>query len=404
MSRISDIASRLRSFSETEKSLSGYINPTKFEKDLVFAINENKDLKNYQSKRAMEIAQKCALNLTEKIGKSSANSVVTDNFTGSGEMVLSPIYKKFMCLNRKCNGDPKSDIIIKSQMNGKMSVSIKKEGDAQIASAQVGEANAVISAALGQSNEVVQIVRETLSRILPKDSFYAVRNLFSQRTGQTPEKFDAMLSTMLGVRTDKTTISPNEAKLFNIFLESVGAKTEISNSVKSFMSSVSTRKKIFKEFASGEKRYISSEKHRSADWFMTWSEEGRITVTEIDEFINTNYNSFRMTIRDRGNYSGGSLRLDIRENLELDSNEYNHFKSIEKVFHKEFDSICLTEGILDSIVSMTRKGEKAVVNVYKKFVSAIKNLLSMIARIFAQGFSYVLEFFGLEVSEMSYSW
>lgn len=59
MSRISDIASRLRSFSDTEKSLSGYINPTKFEKDLVFAINENKDFKNYQSKRAMEIAQKC---------------------------------------------------------------------------------------------------------------------------------------------------------------------------------------------------------------------------------------------------------------------------------------------------------------------------------------------------------
>jgi len=396
VSRINDILSRLKQQSDSDKKFSGDINPTRFEQDLVSAINGEKSISAYQSAKGMDVAKRCVESMKRHFGGVQKAQVVSKSGI-SGESVLSPIYKKFMCGGGgRCSGDPKSDILVSSQMHGKMQISIKKEGSAQIAAAQAGEANAVLSAALGKDKAVVKTIRAILSETLSKDSYYKIRQSYATKTGSRPEEFDALLSKVTGLKTSDMSPSRKEISEFNTFMEIIGVKEKISSSIRDYLASTPVRKKIFKEFASGEMRYVSKESKRRADWFMLWSETGTIQVEEIESFIDTHYSSFRMNIRDRGNQSGGSLRIDIRE--------WEEFIAIEKELHEEFDYYCLTEGVLDTTVGIIRSAGTAVANLYKTFVSAVKSTLSFIAALIASGTSTLFEFFGIETTDMSYSW
>jgi len=395
-SRISDIHAKIKSKLETQIQASGAINPTKFESDIVAALNKEQDIKAFQSGRAKTVAEMCADTMRKKFGAiTKAKQVSKSLSVGSGASVLTPIYKKFMCVEgMRCNGDPKCDISMSSQMHGKMQVSMKKQGDAQIATAQYGEANAVISASIGKDKAAVSTIRDILSRTLNKKSYYELRSSYETNTGKN---FDTVLATMTGLKTGSSLPSVVEMKEFNEFLNTIGIKEKITLSLREFMTSTRIRKAIFKEFASGEKRFIDSESYRKANWFMMWSENGNVEVEEIDSFVDSHYGSFRMNIRDRGSESGGSLRIDIREQLEA-------FRQLEKELTEEFDKFCLVEGVLDTTLDLMRSAGSAVVSVYKKFISVIKNCLSFIAALFVSGFSNVLEFFGLETTELSYSW
>ena len=396
MSRISDIASKLKQKTEAEKQSSGSLNPTRFEKDLVSALNGIDSLSGYQSSYSKIIAEKCAISLKKQVGAVKRSYAVGKDQSGAGNAVLSPIYRRFMCREGRCNGDPKSDIIVLSQMNGKMRASMKKHGEAQIATAQVGEANAVISAALGASKEIPTLIRSILSQTLSKEYYYSIRNRYAAENGENPEAFDAMLSSITGLTTSASVPSSKDLKEFSKFLKEIGIKDKITEGLREYMNSPSVQKRIFKEFASGEKRYIKSEADRSADWFMAWGENGKIDLMEIDELVESKFGSFRMNIRDRGNESGGSIRLSIR-----DSSEYSE---IEKYLSEEFEMYCLTEGILDNTVSIMRTAGKAVASLYKSFIAAVKSLLLVVAALFADGVSSLFEFFGLETTDMSYSW
>lgn len=395
MNRIQDIANRIQSFSNLEKQASGSLNPTRFEEDLVAAVNGEKSISSYQSARGMELASLCVKNMTKYFGDVRNAKAVSKGM--SGESVLSPVYKRFMCGGGgRCSGDPKSDIVMSSQMHGKMQISMKKEGSAQVAAAQAGEASAVISAALGKDRRLVKSVRDILTQTLSKSSYYKIREEYAQRTGGNPEDFDAKLSKLAGLQSKIKFASSSEIAEFNEFLDIVGVKQKITIAINEFMSSKGVQKSIFKEFASGENRYAAKHSTRRADWFMLWNESGKITIEEIEDFINSHFSSFRMNIRDRGNHSGGSLRIDIRESEE--------FVILEKELLDEFDYYCLTEGVLDTTVSMIKTAGKAVANLYKMFISAIKATISFIAALFANGTSTVLEFFGFEATDMSYSW
>ena len=398
LSRISDIASRLKAQSDSAKQSSSVINPTRFESDLVAALLKKTDISSYQSSAAMAVAQKCAENIELVSGAVKGAKVHQNKKTSDGASVLSPIYKTYMCDDGKCNGDPKSDIVISSQLNGKMRVSMKKEGDAQVASAKAGEANAVISAALGQNNEAVKAVRKVISSVLSKENYYTLRSKYGQKD------FDSSLSALLGLKAGSGIPSVAQMRAVQKFLQMSGIRPAITQNITNFMASAPIRKKIFKEFASGEKRYIPSEKDRSADWFMIWNEKGNLRIWDIDEFIDSHFSAFRMNIRDRGEEGGGSLRVDIRETWELSPQQYSAFMIIEKALHQDFEYACLTEGVLDTTVSLIKSAGSAVANAYKQFISVVKAVLSMIARLFAKGIAAVLEFFGLETTEISYSW
>lgn len=394
--RIADISARLQKQSDAEKEVNGSLNPTRFESDLASALRGEDRLSAYQSSRAKTIALKCAKGLQRKTGKIT-EAFQTPKSSGNGTSVLTPIYKHFMCGDGgRCSGDPKSDLIVKSQMNGQMRISMKKRGSAQIATALVGEANAVISAALGKEKEIPSLVRSILSQTLSKENYYSIREKYAQMIGGNPEDFDSMLSNLTGLKTNADVPNSNDLKSFNKFLMLLGIKDKITASLRDYMSSSSTRKKIFREFASGEKRYVSREFYRSADWFLQWDDNGTLDLSEIEEFIESHLSSFRMNIRDRGNESGGSLRIDIRDELE--------FKEIEKILHEEFDRYCLTEGVADTTLNMIRTAGSAVAKLYKTFVAAIKSFLTIIAALFTQGAAALLEYFGLETTEMSYSW
>lgn len=395
MNRISDISSRIQKQSDEKKRISGSLNPMRFENDLVSALNNNASLSGYQSSFAKSIAEKCAVSIVKKVG-SVKNAFTLSKGSGGGAAVLSPIYKRFMCSGAgRCNGDPKTDLVILSQLNGRMKLSLKKEGSAQIATAQVGEANAVITSALGKNKEVASTIRSILTQTLSKENYYSFRETYSQRTGDSPEKFDYMLSSITGLKTGNSA-TPKEMRQFSQFLEIIGVKEKITAALREYISSPSVQKRIFKEFASGEKRYIPSESDRSANWFMVWSESGSVEIEDIDEFVNSHYGSFRMNIRDRGNESGGSIRLDIRDSIE--------FKEIEKMLLEEFDMYCLTEGVLDTTIGMIRTAGATVASLYKKFVDAVKATVSLIAAMVSDGIGTLLEYFGLETTEMSYSW
>jgi hypothetical protein len=396
MNRIQDIALRLKAQTDTEKQQSTALNTTRFESDLVSAINGEKDISRYQSSRGKQIALLCVADMNSKFG-GVKKAVLISNEGGNGSSVLSPIYKKFMCADgARCSGDPKADIIMSTQMHGKMQISVKKEGSAQVATAQAGEANAVISAALGKDKRIISTVREIITQTLSKKSYYAIRDNYAVQHGVDPEDFDKTLSKMIGLRTKASRPSASEIQEFNSFLNTIGIKEQITSSLRDYMASPYARRSIFKEFASGEKRYTAVESRRRADWFMTWNESGRIQIEEIEDFINANIGSFRMNIRDRGNQSGGSLRIDIRES--------NDFLEIEKQMLEEFDMFCLTEGVLDTTVSLMRSAGKQVASLYKLFVSAVKSLVSFISALFASGTATILEFFGLQTTELSYSW
>lgn len=396
MNRINDILSRLKSQSDSEKRSSGALNATRFEQDLVSAINGETSISSYQSSRGMDIANRCVENMKKHFG-GVKNAQAVSKTGVSGESVLTPIYKKFMCESGgRCSGDPKSDIIMSSQMHGKMQISIKKEGSAQIAAAQAGEANAVISAALGKDRLMVKTIRAILTETLSKDSYYKIRQQYADTSRGNPEDFDALLSKVTGLKTLSGSPTKKEIAEFNNFMQIIGVKEKISSSIRDYLAASSTRKKIFKEFASGEMRYVNKESNRRADWFMLWSESGTIEIEEIESFVDSHYGSFRMNIRDRGNESGGSLRIDIRESQE--------FLAIEKELHQEFDYYCLTEGVLDTTVNMIRSAGTAVANLYKTFISAVKSVLSFIAALFASGTATLIEFFGIETTDMSYSW
>ena len=399
--RMADIAARLLRQSNTDKVSSGAINATAFESDLVASINGVTTIGGYQSGYAKIIADKCKNNLTRLVGEVDT-AILISQHSAAGASVLSPIYKKFMCADgTKCNGDPRTDILLDSEKNGQMRISVKKHGDAQISSAQAGEANAIISAALGQDKDLPTLVRQIISEVLPKNSYYKIRTKYATDTNGKPEDFDNMLGTMTGLKSGSKAPSANQVNVFNKFLLSVGVKKKVSAAIHTYMSSDNVRKKLLKEFASGEKRYVSKEKNRSAEWFLQWSESGNVNVEKIDDFVNSHLGIFRVQIRDRGTGAGGSVRVDVRENWNLTYSEHQDFLLYEKALHDEFDLHCLTEGVLDDTVDILKSAGAAVANLYKGFVDAVKNVLSMIARIFAMGVTTVLEFFDIEVTQIS---
>ena len=124
----------------------------------------------------------------------------------------------------RCNADPRTDILLYSQNNGQMRISVKKHGDAQISSAQAGEANAIISAALGQDKELPALVRAIISEVLPKNSYYNLRTKWAKDMNTRPEDFDNMLGNMTGLKTGAKSPSLNQVTLFNKFLTSSGIK------------------------------------------------------------------------------------------------------------------------------------------------------------------------------------
>ena len=178
----------------------------------------------------------------------------------------------------------------------------------------------------------------------------------------------------------------------------------ITAALSKYMSSPATKKKLLMEFASGEKRFIKSQSDRVAKWMLTWSDAGTITLDSVYSFVSARLGSFRFNVRDSGDGAGGSLRLAISEQMTLDAQEYKNFLVIEKNLMHDLEHAILTEGILDTAVDLVKTAGSAVANLYKGFVKAMKKILSMVSRLFAKGMASVLDFFGLEVEEMQYTW
>jgi len=397
MSRISDILSRVQAQFNAQKQSSGSLNSRTFEGDLVAALRGSDSLRDYQSAYSKGVAKMCAGNLVKLVGQVSTARNISAEPVG-GAQALSPLYRQYMCRGgERCNGDSKADLVIVSKGKGKMGISIKKEGDAQIASAQANEINAVITAALGEGNELVGIVRAVVSEILPKEAYYRIRNSYGDRS------FDSLLTAMTGLGSGSKTPDLKQLEAFAAFLEYMGIKSKISEAARRYMTLPETRRKILREFASGSRRFAPKYRDRVADWMMVWGESGRVSLMSIDEFVERNLGSFRMSIRDRGAFGGGALRIDIREWM-VEPHAVSQLAEMERRFLDGFDMICLEEGVLDTATDLVKTAGKAVAQQYRRFVAAVRGILAAIARLFTRGVGTALAFFDLEIEEMSYNW
>jgi hypothetical protein len=59
---------------------------------------------------------------------------------------------------------------------------------------------------------------------------------------------------------------------------------------------------------------------------------------------------------------------------------------------------------MDTTVSILRSAGSSVAALYRNFSAAVKSVLDIIAALFTDGAAALLEYFGIETTELSYTW
>ena len=145
---------------------------------------------------------------------------------------------------------------------------------------------------------------------------------------------------------------------------------------------------------------------------------------DANEFINHMLPRFKFGLRDRGRKSsksgGGSrgiaFRLDFAQKAgdtaELDE-QFDHMMAEQNY---EYYMQCFNEGLGDwlktaktNMVKAGMKGYQAIKDGFKKFVDALRKVVSVFAAILSRairglGLGSFLNRFGLQPTEMSYTW
>lgn len=409
------------------------INSTKFEVDLTKAFNEvsiedkgkgRAKLLRYQNAAAERAAKSCVKQLTKKIGKAreawqmaGKAGPLTAAYTegGPGRSVKS--------------GEPKTDVIFLSTQ-GKHCASVKNGVAAQISSAQTNEIYAVLNATFGKT-EGANIAR-TIGNIIietgNESSYMQTRKKFENKYGE--DGFDRLISVVTGLKSGTGVPFDREMNQINEFLDLLGVREKITRQMTEFMLNTNNRKKLLREFATGENRFL--DENYIATHFLEWFDDGSIKWMNADEFINHMLPKFKFGLRDRGRKSskGGTIknpgsrgiafRLDFAQKAgdagEL-KEEYEEFLS-EAIIQENYNYYmqCFEEGFGDwlktaktNMVKAGMRGYAAIKEGFKKFVEAIRKVVSVIAAILSRGIQGLglggfLQKFGLEPVEMAYTW
>lgn len=424
---------RFSSYAEHQYLTEGAINSTKFEVDLTKAFNEisiedkgknRAKLLKYQNSAAERAAKSCVQQLTKKIGKSRE----AWQMAGKGGP-LTPAYTQGGPGRSVKSGEPKTDIVFLSTKD-KYCASVKNGTAAQISSAQTNEIYAVLNATFGKSEgaNIAKTIGNIIIQTGNEAAYMQTRKKFENKYGE--DGFDRLISVVTGMKSGTGVPFDRELAQINEFLDLLGVREKITMEMTKFMLDTRNRKKLLREFATGENRFM--DKNYIASHFLEWFEDGSIKWMDADEFINHMLPRFKFGLRDRGRKSskGGTIkdpgsrgiafRLDFAQkagDAEEMKEEYSEGLT-EAMIQENYNYYmqCFEEGFGDwlkmaktNVVKAGMRGYSYIKEGFKKFVEAIRKVISVIAAILSRGIQGLglggfLQKFGLQPTEMSYTW
>lgn len=367
---------RLSSFQEYcdlhEVTLGGgqRIDPKRFEKDLVRAVNGVTGYSHFQSRSAEVLAHKVATSL-RGLGIQGTATLLSGSSPISN---LSELYRRYGVRN----GEPKADLRIDTRR-----CSVKYAKNAPLATAEANETRAVFAAACQHHPEYEQlVVRQFLPLIEQTMTAQMFQKLRAAYDTTSPTAFQTMLSRVLGLHSTQKVASAKERTAFQQFLAQTGVLVPIRAQLSTFLQAPTTKRAVFREFASGEYRF--SRPDLSATHMLLWDESGRVSCTPIRGYIDAHLENFTYSIRSA--HQAAALRVDVREVKALSADLLAHCDAWAA---REVTHLPLTESMMGTL--------------WSQFVDVVKQVLAVIVQIFQEGIDTVLSVFGYEVDGLSWT-
>lgn len=357
------------------------IDATKFERDLVRALNGETGYSRFQSRGAEALAHKVATSLTAQFGKRGPAAQVSGKGSSSN---LTQIYRDYGVKS----GEPKTDITIGSDR-----CSMKYAKGYQIASAQANEAQAVFAAAFNHSAEykalVEQYVLPVLNHTMNKATFYKLRDKYDKADKAALQN---MLSQVMSLHSSRGNATTEQIKQFSEFLDDLGVHLPIRGKLHEFLQSPKTKESLFYEFATGERRFVQP--ILSATHMLTWDEVGKVDYIPAHEYVTKHLADFSYSIRDRGSNRGAALRLGggVMEDITLDDATSVLYETI----HRECALVLLDEGIVGDLWNRAK-------DLLDQIVAAVKAVVAFLVALIRRGIDAVLSAFGYEIEGLSWN-
>lgn len=379
-----------------EVTLNGQkLDPTKFERDLVRAINGETGYSRFQSRGAEKIAHLAATKL-KALNVTGHAEVVS----GGGKSDLTPLYQEYGVTS----GKSKTDIKI-----GAYQCSMKYAKQFQLAAAQSNEAQAVFAAAFQHTPEYTQLVQRyilpLLNQAMNKQTFYKLR---AQWDKKDPSAFQNHMSKVMGLHSSQGNATRAEIAEFATFMAELGVELPVRGKLYEFLQATKTKQMLFYEFATGSQRFVESAKTSIATHMLAWDETGNVHIETAKRFVQKHSAHFNYSFRDRGSKSGPNPRgaalrvggsgaeFDLSESVNEITMD-NAWSVLTETLHREAAIMLLDEGMVGDLWNKA----KDMVNT---IIAAVKAAIAFILNLIRQGASAVMDAFGYEVTAMSWTW
>lgn len=375
----------------TEVSIDGKtIDATKFEMDLVGALNGVTDVNAYQN----AVSQKIANAAAHTLRATGVTGVAARNSGQGGKGNLTDVYKKYGVTS----GESKTDIVV-----GTKRFSMKYGPAAQIAAAQANETQAVFAAAFEHDARYTTLIEQQilpmLSRVMDKSTFYSIRKKFDAKDLAS---FGNQLSRFLHLHSSADAMVPEEVDVFAEFLSEVGVAAPAKTAVTSFLASSSTKETLFYEFASGEKRFVNA--INSPTHMLAWFDDGHIKYAPVRSFVKSHLHQFNYSIRDRGSKRGAALRIGIGEStlrrgaplsLTMTPDQIDMWVESRA---RDIQTELLQEGLLSTVNDTITQ---AVDKVWTWLVEAIKKAIRLVIQFAQRGLLATMNMVGLQPTRIA---
>jgi len=369
----------IRSLSEVTSTTGYKIDPTKFERDLVRALNGVTGYSHYQSKSAEVLAHKIAAALRQRGATGEARQASGQSSASS----LTPVYRE----HGVKSGEPKADILV-----GAAQCSMKYAKAAQIATAQANETQAVFAAAFQHNPDYTRLIRQQIipliQHTMTRETFYKIRDKYSKNKTE----FQNMLSQVLSLHSSKGAATTQQRKAFRDFLSAFGVELPVRGALYTFLDSPSTKQTLFHEFVTGANRFVRPE--FVATHVLTWDETGRVGFTPATAYVEGHLNAFQYSIRDRGSRRAGAFRLSVAE--ELHPEWHAVYQELTEHVTRELGQLALDEGLLSDMWAGATEFITWMGGLVKQFIA-------FLIRLFQSGLATVMEWFEYEVGSLSWT-
>lgn len=356
----------------TEVTLPGgqQLDPKRFDKDLVRALNGVTGYSKFQSRSAESLAHKIALNL-RSLGLRGDAVLLSGRNPMSN---LSPLYRQYGVKN----GESRADILV-----GNARCSLKYAKGSALATAEASETRAVFAAACQHFPKYQQLIQQQLIPLVQHTmTAQMFQKLRASYDATSPTAFQTMLSRVLGLHSGQKVASAKERIAFQQFLHQSGILLPIRAELSTFLGDPETKRVVFREFASGQYRFSRPE--LSATHIVSWDETGRVSSATIDAYIESHLHQFKYSIRSAHN--AAALRIDVAETLSLPM---------------DLAAICDAWAARES--TQISLHEHMLGDLWRQFVSVVKQILAFIVHLLREGVVSLLEFFGYEIEGLSWT-